>query len=78
MNHTIAAKTFGRPSRGALSALAGAGFGIVARSVEAILEYQDRARERSQLASLDDRMLRDMGITRLDVAHEAEKPFWRA
>jgi len=36
-----------------------------------------RARERAHLAELDERMLRDMGITRLDVAGEADKPFWR-
>jgi uncharacterized protein YjiS (DUF1127 family) len=36
-----------------------------------------RQRQRYDLATLDDRMLRDMGITRLDVEREANKPFWR-
>jgi uncharacterized protein YjiS (DUF1127 family) len=36
-----------------------------------------RQRQRYDLATLDDRMLRDMGISRLDVDREANKPFWR-
>lgn len=36
-----------------------------------------RHRQRYDLAQLDDRMLRDMGISRLDVDREANKPFWR-
>jgi uncharacterized protein YjiS (DUF1127 family) len=34
-------------------------------------------RERRALAELDDRLLRDIGITRYDAAHEVAKPFWR-
>ena len=34
-------------------------------------------RERAELARLDDRMLRDIGITRGDVWGEINKPFWR-
>ena len=37
----------------------------------------ERTRQRRALASLDDAMLRDIGITRVDVARECEKPFWR-
>ena len=40
--------------------------------------WQDRARQRAHLASLDDRILRDIGISRVEVAREASKPFWRA
>lgn len=35
-------------------------------------------RARDELAKLDDRMLRDMGVTRYDIAGETKKPFWRA
>lgn len=44
---------------------------------QGIWDAQMRARERAHLAELDDRCLRDMGITRYDVAMEADKPFWR-
>jgi uncharacterized protein YjiS (DUF1127 family) len=37
-----------------------------------------RARERSLLATLDDRMMADIGITRVERARECDKPFWRA
>ncbi len=39
--------------------------------------WRDRVRERHQLARLDDRALRDMGLSRCDVAGEIAKPFWR-
>jgi uncharacterized protein YjiS (DUF1127 family) len=37
-----------------------------------------RQRQRYDLAQLDDRMLRDMGLTRVDAERESGKPFWRA
>lgn len=36
----------------------------------------ERARQRRLLAELDDRRLRDLGLSRADVAREAAKPFW--
>ena len=41
------------------------------------LWYQ-RARQRNALAELDDRLLRDVNITRSQVRAEIEKPFWQA
>jgi uncharacterized protein YjiS (DUF1127 family) len=41
-----------------------------------IVEWQDRARQRRRLSELDDRMLKDIGLTRADVHREVEKPFW--
>jgi uncharacterized protein YjiS (DUF1127 family) len=38
--------------------------------------WQERSRERRRLASLDDHMLRDIGINRSDVYREIRKPFW--
>jgi len=39
--------------------------------------WHRRARERSQLAHLDARMLRDIGVTPSEAARECEKPFWQ-
>lgn len=35
-------------------------------------------RQRQHLTQLDDRMLRDIGLSRADVRIEIDKPFWRA
>ena len=40
--------------------------------------WQNRIRERDELAALDDRMLRDIGISKYDVLQTVNKPFWRA
>ena len=40
--------------------------------------WDRRHRDRLHLVSLDQRMLRDIGVTGVDVANEAAKPFWRA
>ena len=47
------------------------------RLVALLLTWQQRARDRRQLQSLSDHMLRDIGLTRADVFAEASKPFWR-
>ncbi len=39
--------------------------------------WTSRSRQRRALAELDDRLLRDIGVTRYEAACEAEKPFWR-
>jgi uncharacterized protein YjiS (DUF1127 family) len=36
-----------------------------------------RRREAAELASLDDRMLRDIGLTKYDVHFALEEPIWR-
>lgn len=45
--------------------------------IDLVLQWQERVRQRHQLAKLDDRLLRDIGISRVDAMHEIEKPFWR-
>ena len=48
------------------------------RSVAETLEtWQERADERRHLLELDERLLRDMGLSRYDALREAAKPFWR-
>jgi uncharacterized protein YjiS (DUF1127 family) len=46
-------------------------------AVDVILTWRERARTRRQLLTFDDRLLKDIGITRLDARSEAEKPFWQ-
>lgn len=53
-------------------------FDSVLRSAAAVLhEWRRRSRSRAQLARFDDRMLRDIGVTRADAYREINKPFWR-
>jgi uncharacterized protein YjiS (DUF1127 family) len=40
-------------------------------------EWRRRSRERAELAALDDRTLRDIGLTRGDANYLSSKPFWR-
>jgi len=49
------------------------------RSMPALLaKWQDRATQRSHLATLDERLLRDMGLSQTQALEEIAKPFWRA
>ncbi len=40
-------------------------------------EWRRRSRDRAQLAALDERMLRDIGLTRGHAEFLANKAFWR-
>ena len=42
----------------------------------ALRESRRRKNGRLELARLDDRMLRDIGLTRSDAEYEINKPFW--
>lgn len=42
----------------------------------AIRTWLQRAHQRRTLAELDNRMLRDIGVTRAQAQREAAKPFW--
>jgi uncharacterized protein YjiS (DUF1127 family) len=46
-------------------------------AADMLLIWRERARQRRQLRSLNDHMLRDLGLTRADVMAESSKPFWR-
>ena len=52
-------------------------FASIRRVLGVLSEWQKRAVGRSTLASLDDYLLRDVGLTRADVERELRKPFWR-
>ena len=51
--------------------------GLVTRLFDLIFAWRNRARQRRHLAELDDRLLRDIGISRVHVEHEISLPFWR-
>lgn len=55
------------------------GFAGVAatRLIDTLLTWQARARERQHLRMMDGHQLRDLGLTRVDVVSETDKPFWR-
>ena len=59
--------------RAALDALSDAADWVFAT----VREWNRRSRERAQLAALDDRMLRDIGLSPADREFLANKPFWR-
>jgi uncharacterized protein YjiS (DUF1127 family) len=40
-------------------------------------QWRLRARERAELASLDDRILTDIGVSRAEARFLSGKPFWR-
>jgi|ADGO01.1.fsa_nt_gi uncharacterized protein YjiS (DUF1127 family) len=47
------------------------------RMLEWVETLAERYRQRRALSAMDDRLLRDMGLTRADVEQETAKPFWR-
>ena len=46
-------------------------------ALEVLLVWQERANQRHRLGQMDDRLLKDMGLSRADVEREAAIPFWR-
>ena len=46
-------------------------------AVEVLMRCHERSRQRRALETLDDGMLRDLGLSRSDIMREADKPFWR-
>jgi uncharacterized protein YjiS (DUF1127 family) len=43
-----------------------------------LLTWQERASQRHHLGMIDAHGLRDVGLTRADLAPELRKPFWRS
>jgi len=46
--------------------------------LDRLLLWHDLAKQRRQLSELDDRLLSDIGIDRIDADQESRKPFWQA
>ena len=51
--------------------------GSVVAGVEAVMNRAELRRSRRQLAELDDRLLRDIGLDRGKARYEAGKGFWQ-
>jgi uncharacterized protein YjiS (DUF1127 family) len=50
---------------------------VLTRFVDSVLGWHERSSQRRSLLGLDDRMLRDIGVSRTAAMAEAQKPFWR-
>ena len=48
------------------------------RSLDRILNWQERLSQRHHLGQLSDTMLSDIGLNRADIEQEISKPFWRS
>ncbi len=70
-------RAFGSVETGApdLGSLLGRGTTLAFNTVG---EWIERSRSRRVLASLDDRLLGDLGLSRTQADTEARRPFWRA
>lgn len=78
MSSLSSVRTFVRPATPSFSVgravalLAGA----VAVGIETVMNRAELARSRRQLAQLDDRLLRDIGVDRMAARQEAAKGYW--
>ncbi len=62
--------------RGALKA-ARVGDAAMTGLLNHLIEWRWRSSQREILRTLDDRMLKDVGLSRADIEAELQKPFWR-
>lgn len=56
---------------------AGAALAMLRRFARWCLRCHERAAQRAHLAELDERMLKDVGVTPAQAAQESAKPWWR-
>lgn len=50
---------------------------LAIRALDEIANWHERLRERESLRAMDERMLKDVGLSRADIAHEGQKTFWQ-
>ncbi len=72
-NHHIHASTPIRPVREWTGMFENA----MRRSIETLLLWAERARQRRQLGQLTSGQLHDIGISHTSASFEADKPFWK-
>lgn len=49
---------------------------VVAKCLETLVLWQERASQRHALGEMNEHMLKDLGISRTQAEGEAGKPFW--
>jgi uncharacterized protein YjiS (DUF1127 family) len=73
-NHSLSQSSFaGRTGRPVAALVAG----LAQRTLDRLSQWRDLARSRRLLATLDDRMLSDIGVDRATAHREASTAFWR-
>ena len=50
---------------------------VLVRGADILSAWHERSRQRRALLALDDRMLKDIGISRAEARQEGRKPFWK-
>ena len=48
------------------------------RGFDLLMQWHGRMAQRRQLSELNERLLNDIGVTRIDACRESSKPFWQA
>jgi uncharacterized protein YjiS (DUF1127 family) len=66
-----------RPATRTVGEIAGAALDRLGAFLIALVEWQERARQRRQLLALSDGALKDFGASRADADGESSKPFWQ-
>jgi len=70
LEHEDAAVSFDEAGGGAIA--------LVATAMATLRAWRERSRQRRHLRNLDERLLRDIGLSHDDVRREAAKPGWRS
>ena len=50
---------------------------VLVRGADILSAWHERSHQRRTLLALDDRMLKDIGISRAEARQEGRKPFWK-
>ncbi|MFQ5995267.1 MAG: DUF1127 domain-containing protein [Acidiferrobacterales bacterium] len=74
VKHMARTRTRG-PGR-AIAAMAAALQAVLLDSLDRLVRWQELAVQRYTLLQLDDRMLKDIGLSRPEALREARRPFW--
>ena len=51
--------------------------GVGANVMRVLKKWRERREQRREMGRLSDRMLADIGLSRLDASRESNKPFWQ-